>query len=271
MNKVKKENPKMFQSLTKYYQNFFQNLKKIQEQNVPFPIIEKSQVPIGSRELNKELDRGEIAIEFLRVQAPKKNRVFFLRYWIQYKGQEQGFETNYCEQGGKMNYKKVIQLDSLGLREKYLKEAILILHIFKRKYVAFHRHICRREMKLDSVVDYATKKITVNFDYKNGQSIDVDFNIKLRKAVSKTPKTDLELFKFVKTYPEFSLANIRRGSTIKKQATLHNKYSRTSSFSQQKIDTTQVQKDIAQEKKIKEQLYPTESNSSKFLFPLLTD
>lgn len=43
-----------------------------------------------------------------------------------------------------MNYSKVIELDNLGLREKYLKEAILILHIFKRKFVAFHRHICRK-------------------------------------------------------------------------------------------------------------------------------
>lgn len=67
-----------------------------------------------------------------------------------------------------MNYSKVIELDSLGLREKYLKESILILHIFKRKFVAFHRHICRREMTLESIVNYATKKINVSFDYKNG-------------------------------------------------------------------------------------------------------
>ena len=67
-----------------------------------------------------------------------------------------------------MNYRKVIDLDTLGLRDKYLKKAILILHIFKRKYVAFHRHICRREMTLESIIDYATKKYTVSFDYKNG-------------------------------------------------------------------------------------------------------
>lgn len=83
-----------------------------------------------------------------------------------------------------MTYSKVIELDNLGLREKYIKEAILILHIFKRKYMAFHRHICRRQITLEPVVDYATKKLTVKFDYKDGKTLDVDFEIKLRKAIS---------------------------------------------------------------------------------------
>lgn len=127
----------------KYYEKFKERLDEyLKNQNVKLPQIEKKEIAINAKEINREIPRGSFQIKFTKIHFHKPNRYFYIEGRVYYKNEiKHTFTTDYSGDRGMISSKKIVELDSTRLRPKFLSDCKLELTVYKRKYLMFKSEI----------------------------------------------------------------------------------------------------------------------------------
>ena len=203
INDCKKNNKRMFQVFDKYYNAFFKKLMLIKSKvNIPFPKIEKLPTPFPHKEINTNIERGNLIMKINNIKVFKKQRFYYLKAKLKYEDKEFNYISPYCENGGHFGVSHRFHLEDSRLKPRVSK-CTVVFNLYKRKMLVTSRHVSQVEVSLAKVLNYANFTETLAFEYKDGKTLYVDVTFSIHNALTNKYLVDLNLYKITKLYPPF--------------------------------------------------------------------
>ena len=210
LNNIKERSLK--EAVFTHFKPIVQYLNQIQNKKYElFPLIVGEEKPFPLRVVNRNVKKGEILFTVRKIKNCPHKRYFFVKAELTYRGNEHEYESKINKEGGDMNHSHTFQLES-GRKVNYTKlnSAKLRLSIHKQHRLFLFKYRLVSELDIDlKRLNHETNAIyNVQFEYKNGQTLDVEVILQIHEALQGNT-INLKLLTIKKKFPPITFMKER--------------------------------------------------------------